>query len=149
MYSRYDDEDSRESGLSIYNPDAVQQMGNGSKKELLSGIEDTVSFLKDVGGYTDKGIDRMKVSEVASVKEKVTKNMTVGNFKKWVEKGTKPEPVVMKIGGFVKDLISWPFTTVRKSIRGGVNETTLSFIFGTLTILMVGVLVARMAGMIQ
>lgn len=136
-------------GLSIYTPDRVQNMGDGNKKKLIHNMEDTITFLKEVGGMTDKGIARIKVSDVSSVKERITKNMTIGSFKKWVEHGTRPEPVVMKIGQFVKDLVSWPFTTAQRAIHGGMDESTLSLIFGTITVITVGVLVARMAGIIK
>lgn len=150
--SRYnDDEDTQEPqyGLSVYTPERVQSMGNGGRKELINGMEETITFLKEVGGMSDKEISKLKVAKVGEVKEKITKEMTIGNFKKWVEGGTKPEPVVMRIGRFVKDLISWPFSTVRNSINGGVSETTLSLIFGTITVVMIGILVARMAGIIK
>lgn len=147
MPTYYDEDRTTESRSlpALYSPDRVQGMASGNKKKLIESMEETITFLKDVGGYTDKGIDSMKVTDVKAIKEKVAKNMTMGKFKKWVEKGTKPEPVVQKIGATVLNTITWPFRAVKDGFQSGsLDESTLSIIFGVITVVMVGLLVFRM-----
>lgn len=146
--SRYDDaEEVQSSAIAIYSPDNVQGMASGSKTRLVEEMDATIGFMKDVGGLTDKEIDSMKVADVKKKKDEITKNMTIGKFKKWVKKDIKPEPVVVKIGRFVKDLFLWPLTSIKNGVNNGfLDETTLSLVFGTITVLMVGLLVFRAAG---
>lgn len=149
-YSRSSDYDEAEevrgSAIAIYNPDNVNGMASGSKTRLVEEMDATIGFMKDVGGLTDKQIDDMKVADVKKKKDEITKNMTVGKFKKWVKKDIKPEPVVVKIGRFVKNFFMWPVNSFKSGVESGfLDETTLSLVFGTITVIMVGLLVFRAA----
>lgn len=76
--------------------DPGKRVDNDQREDMLDYIKESKGFLK-ASGYTDKGIQRIKVSDLKEVNKKASEKITINSFEKWVESGVKSESFTRKI----------------------------------------------------
>lgn len=82
------------SSLAIIDPG--QRVDNDQREGMLNYIKESKSFLK-AAGYTDKGIQRIKVKDLKEVNKKASDKITINSFEKWIDNGVKSESFARKI----------------------------------------------------
>ncbi|MCG3203960.1 MAG: hypothetical protein KCHDKBKB_00637 [Elusimicrobia bacterium] len=92
--------------LQIYDPTQMQSTDRDEKQSVLDQIAENSRFFKVVGGMSDRDIDKIKVKDLVKKRQELASDMTIGKMRDYVQGGIKAEPVVYKVGRWLKKSVS-------------------------------------------